>query len=278
MTKSKALTFIGGGNMARSLIGGLLNNGWLAYQITVSDPDPEQPSRLYALDSGLNVTADNIAAVANADVVVLAVKPQILQTVCRELATTLQVNKPLVISIAAGIRSVDIDRWLGGHMPIVRSMPNTPALVQSGATGLFANATVTPEQRELAETLLRAVGVTVWVEQEDLLDAVTALSGSGPAYFFLIMEALQAAGESLGLRREIAKLLSIETAFGAAKLALESGEDPAMLRARVTSKGGTTERALEVLEAADIRKTFAEALAAAAHRAQTLANELGTDQ
>ena len=272
------LAFIGGGNMARSLIGGLLHNGWPARNIVVSDPDPEQPARLYQLDPDLSVINDNEAAVATADVVVFAVKPQILQMVCRELADTLQQSRPLVLSIAAGIRSTDIERWCGGDLPIVRCMPNTPALVQSGATGLFANPKVSDAQRALAETLMRAVGTTVWVDDEPQLDAVTALSGSGPAYVFLVIEAMQAAGEKLGLADEVARLLAIETVFGAAKLALESPDSPATLRERVTSKGGTTERALEVLEAGGIRKLFEDALAAARKRAKELAEQLGKDQ
>ncbi len=272
------LAFIGGGNMARSLIGGLLHNGWPARQIVVSDPDPEQPARLYQLDPDLGVINDNDAAAAAADVVVFAVKPQILQMVCRELADTLQQSRPLVLSIAAGIRSTDIERWCGGDLPIVRCMPNTPALVQSGATGLFANAKVSDAQRALAETLMRAVGTAVWVGDEPQLDAVTALSGSGPAYVFLVIEAMQAAGEKLGLADEVARLLAIETVFGAAKLALESPDSPATLRERVTSKGGTTERALEVLEAGGIRKLFEDALAAARKRAEELAEQLGKDQ
>ncbi len=272
------LAFIGGGNMARSLIGGLLQNGWAAGDITVSDPDPEQPARLYQLDRALNVIDDNQQAAATADVVVFAVKPQILQPVCRALAGTLTARRPLILSIAAGIRSTDIDRWCGGGLPVVRCMPNTPALVQSGATGLYANDTVSEAQRALAETLMRAVGTTVWLDDETLLNAVTALSGSGPAYVFLVIEAMQAAGEQLGLPTETAALLAIETVFGAAKLALESPENAATLRARVTSKGGTTERALEVLEGGHLRQLFADALAAASQRAEELAEQLGKDQ
>lgn len=264
--------------MARSLIGGLLQNGWRAKDITVSDPNPEQPAQLYRIDSELAVINDNHTAAASADVVILAVKPQVLQSVCRELAPTLQAHKPLIISIAAGIRSTDIDRWCGGGLPIVRAMPNTPALVQSGATGLFANTTTNSEQRALAETVMRAVGTVIWVEKEALLNAVTALSGSGPAYVFLVIESMQAAGEALGLTEEVARLLAIETVFGAAKLALESQEDPAILRQRVTSPGGTTERALEVLETGGLRELFKEALTAAEQRAEELAEQLGRDQ
>lgn len=264
--------------MARSLIGGLLQNGWPAERITVSDPDPDQPARLYQLDPGLIVLADNQKAVATADVVILAVKPQILQPVCRDLANALSERHPLLISIAAGVRTEDIDRWAGGDMPIVRCMPNTPALVQSGATGLYANAAATADEKGLAETLMRAVGITVWVDDEQQLNAVTALSGSGPAYFFLVIEALQTAGENLGLPAEVARLLSIETAFGAAKLALESQEDAAILRERVTSPGGTTERALEVLESGKLRELFNQALEAASQRAVELAEQLGQDQ
>jgi pyrroline-5-carboxylate reductase len=274
----QSLAFIGGGNMARSLIGGLLNNGWPAEKIMVSDPDPDQPARLFQLSDALTVVSNNTQVLTTADVVVLAVKPQILQTVCRELAAQLQQRPCLIISIAAGVRTEDINRWCGGGLAIIRCMPNTPALVQSGATGLYANTTATESDKALAETLLRAVGITVWLDDEVQLNAVTALSGSGPAYHFLVMEAMQNAAQAMGLNAKVAKLLSIETAFGAAKLALESSEDLDLLRERVTSKGGTTEQALATLEAGDIRALFNNALQAASDKAEALAEELGRDQ
>jgi pyrroline-5-carboxylate reductase len=198
-----------------------------------------------------------------------------MRTVAEQLGTRLPAVKPLVISIAAGVRSDALQRWLGGAVPVVRAMPNTPALVQTGATGLYATPAVSATQRDLAESIMRAVGVTVWVEDETLIDTVTALSGSGPAYFFLVMEVLENAAVNLGLPRETARLLTLETALGAAKMALESSEDPATLRARVTSPGGTTERALQIFQQADLAGIFADALAGAQARSQELAKLLG---
>lgn len=268
------LSFIGAGNMARSLIGGLIADGWPAERIRATDPDPDQRASL-AARFGIDLGDDNRAAVATADIVVLAVKPQVMHTVAQEIAAAVLARRPLVVSIAAGIRATDLDRWLGGNAAIVRCMPNTPAMVQSGATALFANPRVSTEQRDRAESVLRAVGLTLWLEREELMDAVTALSGSGPAYFFLIMESLQAAGERLGLSAETARLLALQTAFGAAKMALESPEDAATLRQRVTSPGGTTERALQVLEDGGLRELMARALTAARDRARELADQLG---
>jgi pyrroline-5-carboxylate reductase len=268
------LSFIGAGNMARSLIGGLIADGWPAAHIRAADPDPDQRASL-ASHFGIGLLDDNHAAAESADVVVLAVKPQVMYTVAQEIASTVQTHRPLVISIAAGIRSADLDRWLGGNTAIVRCMPNTPALVQSGATALFANPRVDSGQRDRAETILRAVGLTLWLEREEQMDAVTALSGSGPAYFFLIMEALQAAGERLGLPADTARLLALQTAFGAAKMALESPEDAAVLRRRVTSPGGTTERALQVLEEGGLRDLLLRAMSAARDRSRELADQLG---
>jgi pyrroline-5-carboxylate reductase len=193
------------------------------------------------------------------------------------VADIVQKQRPLIVSIAAGIHSADIDRWLGKNLPIVRCMPNTPALVQSGATGLFANKHVSEHQKELAEQLLRSVGITVWLDEENQLDTVTALSGSGPAYIFLVIEAMQAAAEQMGLASETARMLSIETAFGSAKLALESEDEVAILRERVTSKGGTTEKALQVLENGGLRNLFYNAMKGAEERAEKLAEQMGKD-
>jgi pyrroline-5-carboxylate reductase len=266
--------FIGAGNMARSLAGGLVNNGWPKTRLILSDPDPEQRRGIQAA-LGLEALADNNAVAARADILVLAVKPQVLAAVASAIAATVQQRKPLVISIAAGVRLADIERWLGGRLPIVRVMPNTPALVGSGASGLYANARVDEAMRSQAESILRAVGVTVWVDHEVLIDAVTALSGSGPAYFFLVMEALERAAIEQGLNARQARLLTLETAFGAAKMALEGGEEPAELRRRVTSPGGTTEAAVRVLEDGGIRRLFSEAVAAAARRARELGDLFG---
>jgi pyrroline-5-carboxylate reductase len=270
------IAFIGGGNMAASLIGGLLADGWPAQRVRVADPDPAQLERLGRQYAQVVLTQDNSQAAQGADIVLFAVKPQMSRSAIQGLAEDLEAASPLIISIAAGVRCDDVTRWLGGGLAVVRCMPNTPALVRSGATGLYAGAGVTEAQREQAESILRAVGLTLWFEDEAQLDAVTAVSGSGPAYFLLVMEAIEAAGVRLGLPREAARLLTLQTAFGTAKLALESPEDTATLRRRVTSKGGTTERALEQLEAGHIMALFDQALRAAAARSRELEDELGS--
>jgi len=274
---STSIAFIGGGNMASSLIGGLTSSAEPPAHILVAEPNAEQREQL-AQQFSIQTTANNSDAL-KADVVVLAVKPQLLQTVCRQLGETLgQSNpQPLFISIAAGVRSADIDRWLGGNQAIVRCMPNTPSLLQSGATGLYANPQVNTRQKTLAENILQAVGITLWVNREDKLDAVTAVSGSGPAYFFLLMEAMQRAGVKLGLEPETAEKLVIQTALGAALMADNSDVDVATLRARVTSKGGTTEQAIRSFQAANFEQLVENALKAASDRSQTLADELSKD-
>jgi pyrroline-5-carboxylate reductase len=266
--------FIGGGNMARSLIGGLIADGVAAENLMVADPD-EGHCRALTAEFGIATRHDNAAVASQADVVVLAVKPQLLHEVATGLAEQAGPGDRLFVSVAAGVRAADIERWLGEGTPLVRAMPNTPALVQSGATGLYGNAHTTEQQREAAEAILRAVGLTLWVTEEAQLDAITAISGSGPAYFFAFMEALEGAGEKLGLDREKARLLAVQTAFGAAKMALESPDEPGTLRERVTSPGGTTERALEVLEAGGLRDLVNDATAAARERAGELADLLG---
>jgi pyrroline-5-carboxylate reductase len=260
--------------MARSLIGGLINTGRAPNTIRVSEPDPQK--RKYFLDT-LSVVAveDNLQLASESDIIVLAVKPQVIKQVLQPLQETLLRHRPLLLSIAAGVREPDINRWAGGGHAIVRAMPNTPALVGSGATGLFANPAVSGNQRDQAESLMRAVGVTVWLEQESLLDQVTALSGSGPAYFMLFMEALELAGIEHGLDRDVAHLLVMETCLGAAKLAMESDEDLPELRRRVTSPGGTTEKALQVMENAHMQRTISDAFEAASLRAAELGNQLG---
>ena len=272
--KQTNIGFIGGGNMAGSLIGGLIENGCSANQLWVTDPDGDH-LRQFSERYGIHTSSDNLALVSACEVVVLAVKPQVLATVAAEIAASVQRKQPLLISIAAGVRSVDLDRWLGGNTSLVRVMPNTPALVQSGAAALFATAAVSATQRDLAESIMRAVGLTLWVDDEGAMDAVTALSGSGPAYFFLVMEAMEAAAKSLGLSPETARLLTVQTAFGAAKMALESDQDPAELRRRVTSPGGTTEAALKVLTDGNIEALFGDALMAARDRSKQLASMLG---
>ncbi|HHO67471.1 MAG TPA: pyrroline-5-carboxylate reductase [Gammaproteobacteria bacterium] len=268
------ISFIGAGNMARSLVGGLVADGWNPGRIRVADPDPVALDAMRGV-APVETIPDNRAAVAGSDILVLAVKPQVMRAVATDLAAAVREQQPLVVSVAAGIREADLRRWLGDEPAIVRCMPNTPALVQSGATALYANPFVSESRRDQAESVLRAVGLTLWIDDEALLDAVTALSGSGPAYFFLVIEALQAGGEQLGLPADVARLLALQTAFGAAKMALESPDDAATLRQRVTSPGGTTERALQVLEEGDLRGLFARALQAARDRSRELADQLG---
>jgi len=268
--KPTTITFIGAGNMARSLIIGLLQDK-ANVLLRVADPDPQQLDAIRQHWPDVQATQDNAEALQGADVVVLAVKPQVMREVLEPLADLAQRTRPLVISIAAGIREAALNQWLGGNLPIVRCMPNTPALVQTGATGLVANAQVSQAQRNLAESILRAVGITVWFAEEASIDSVTAVSGSGPAYFFLVMEAMQTAAQNLGMSAEDAQLLVVQTALGAARLALESGEPAAELRRKVTSKGGTTEAALKVLNDGGLPALFEQALQAAAKRSRELA-------
>jgi pyrroline-5-carboxylate reductase len=272
---TQKIAFIGGGNMATSLIGGLISNGFDAANIHVSDPATETLNRLKNDFSVITFT-DNLDAISQCGIVVLAVKPQQLQSVLKQLRSAW--NNQLLISIAAGIRIEDMQRWLDdANAAIVRVMPNTPSLVQAGASAMFANANVSVEQQTQTEEILAAVGLAVWVDEESKMDAVTALSGSGPAYFFLVMEAMEFAAKELGLSDKIAQQLCQQTAFGAAKMALASEESPATLRQRVTSPGGTTERALHELEDGDLKGLFENALVAAALRSRELAHQLGQD-
>ncbi|MBK1735273.1 pyrroline-5-carboxylate reductase [Halorhodospira abdelmalekii] len=274
MHRETRVSFIGGGNMARSLIGGLIADGHSSTRIHVAEPDSERRDAL-ARDFAVPTYAENRAAVEQADAVILAVKPQVIREVAEALGEQLRQQQTLAISVAAGVRLRDLERWLGADAAIVRTMPNTPALVRSAATALLANARVSAAQRELAESLLRAVGQTLWLDDEAEMDVVTAVSGSGPAYFFLLMEALEEAAVERGLDRERARLLVLETATGAARMALESSDAPGTLRQRVTSPGGTTERALEVLEQHNIHAAVKGAVAAAAARAEEIGNLLG---
>lgn len=266
--------FIGAGNMARALAGGLLTQGWPRASLVLSDPNADQRA-LATRHFGVKTTDDNAAVVAHAEVLVLAVKPQTMRTVCQALAPAVSAARPLVVSIAAGIPLAALARWLGDERAIVRAMPNTPALIGAGITGMCANARCSASARERAHTLLSAVGPALWVADDAGIDVVTAVSGSGPAYFFRAIEALMAAGEAQGLNAEDAQLLAIHTAFGAAKMALEAKASPAELRAQVTSPGGTTEKALRSLAADDIDAVFARAVAAARARAAELAREVG---
>jgi len=238
------------------------------------------PDKIRALQQrfGIGSAAGSVAVVETSDIVVLAVKPQQIRALAQEIAPAVQRRRPLVVSIAAGIREADLERWLGDPVPIVRTMPNTPALVQTGATGLHANPHVDETQRDWAESLMRAVGITIWVDREELLDAVTAVSGSGPAYFFLLMEAMEKAGTELGLGRADARLLVEQTALGAAKLAMEADAGPEELRHRVTSPGGTTEKAIEVFSRGEFTELVRKALKAAYERAQSLSQQLGEQE
>ncbi len=260
--------------MARAIIGGLIADGYQADSIGACDIDAEKLRELTERFA-VHTSTDSCSAVRQSDIVVLAIKPQQIQAVATALSSDLGAPQPLVISIAAGIPLASLAAWLGAEVPIVRVMPNTPALVGSGAAALIANKRVNAEQREQAEAIVRAVGLTVWVDTEALMDTVTALSGSGPAYVFLLMEALEQAGTALGLPAEQARILTLQTVMGAAKLALEADVPPATLRQQVTSPGGTTERALAVLEEAGLRDIFERALAAAKARSTELADEFG---
>jgi pyrroline-5-carboxylate reductase len=270
------LTFIGGGNMASSLIGGLIADGWDPARIRVADTSTQRLQQI-SEQFPITTTTSNSDAADHANVIVLAVKPQIIKSVALELADIVSQQQSLVISIAAGIPASALGNWLGKSAAIVRTMPNTPAMVQSGATALYANAGVSEDQRSTAESILRSVGVAIWVDDEAQMDAVTALSGSGPAYFFLFMEALQAAGQELGLPESTARLLALQTAFGAAKMALESNEDAATLRRQVTSPGGTTEHAIRTFQEGGLETLIRKALLAAADRSREIAATFGND-
>ena len=264
------IAFIGGGNMAQALIGGLLGKGVAATRISVSDPVPEVRELLAQKD--ITTTDNNLEAIAQADVVVLAVKPQLLAQVLQPLAG--QLKNQLVISIVAGAPVDLISQLLDGHERIVRVMPNTPALVQCGASGLYAPEAVTAEDRDLAGQILAATGLVLWVDTEKKIDAVTALSGSGPAYFFYLMEAMIQAGKNLGLDEKTASALTLQTALGAAQMAITSEHTPAQLRRNVTSPNGTTQAAIETFDAYQVSQHIQAALAAAEKRSETLAQEL----
>ena len=269
------LAFLGGGNMGRALIGGLLRRGTRPEHISVGESFAPAHDSLSA-DFGIQATTDNAAAVEAASVVVVAVKPQIAGTVLSPLQPLLQRTRPLVISIAAGIRIAALESWCGTGVPVVRAMPNRPALVGAGATGLFGPASVSSAHRDVAEKVMQAVGEVVWVTTEDHLDVVTALSGSGPAYFFLLAELMTQGAIDLGLEPTAARRLAIATLHGAGQLAHAGDGDLAQMRAEVTSKGGTTEAAVKSLESADLRGIVARALDAATRRSRELAEQFGS--
>ena len=262
---TQKIGFIGGGNMASSLISGLIASGHSPQDLWVSDIN-QDALKVLAKNLNVNTSTNNDEIINAVDVVVLAVKPQILSTVAKNATPSIQQKQPLVVSIAAGITQQSLSQWLGNNIAIVRCMPNTPALVLTGATALHANAQVTAEQHDLAENIMRSVGIALWVNDESELDVVTAVSGSGPAYYFLLMEAMEKAAIEMGMNEVTARLLVQQTALGAAKIALESSESPEQLRKRVTSPGGTTQQALETFEEGGFTALVSKALHAARDR------------
>lgn len=270
--RTTKIGFIGGGNMAAGLVKGLVASGHDPKMLWVSDINPETLTNLSS-GLGVNVSENNLDVVNAVDVLVLAVKPQVLAGVAQSICPCLH-PKQLVVSIAAGITQASLSKWLCPETAVVRCMPNTPALVLTGATALHANANVSSEQKDLAENILRSVGIALWVNHESELDAVTAVSGSGPAYFFLLMEAMEQAALQLGLTEATARLLIQQTALGAAKIALESSESPAELRRRVTSPGGTTQQAIETFERGGFTNLVNEALHAARDRSIEMSKQM----
>lgn len=268
MTFTPSIAFIGGGNMARSLIGGLIANGTPADAILVAEPVSELRDAL-SHDFGVRVF-DTAADATNAATWVFAVKPQVMRGVCESLTAVAQTQRPLIVSIAAGITAAQLDRWLGGDIAVVRTMPNTPALLGAGITALFANTRVDAAGRDASERLLTAAGKTVWIEDEALMDAVTAVSGSGPAYVFLLAEAMEAAARKQGLPVDTSRALVLQTILGAARMLTEAGEAPAELRRRVTSPNGTTQAAVETFHSGGFEALVDAAIAAATERGRQL--------
>lgn len=278
-SQNPEIAFFGGGNMGQALVGGLLDSGWAPGQITVIDTDPSMCAKLRKLFPQCHVRPQMNPGAALPNVIVLAVKPQAVHLACKEIAVLYPSERPLLISVAAGTTIQDIGTWLKNEFPIVRCMPNTPALVRSGTTALYAGPEVSDSQRDLAQGILASVGSTLWLEDEALLDAVTAVSGSGPAYFFYLIEAMLEAARSLGLNASQARQLTVHTASGAARLLEKSEQDPQALRRAVTSKGGTTEAAIEILEQGEVKKTIHDAIHRAAQKARLLSgSELSTHQ
>ena len=273
MENKTVIGFIGAGNMAYALIKGLLSNGFDAKNINVSDSNDEL---LINRQSELKITtySDNKSLLDNSHIIVFAVKPQVLSMVCLQLKNKVKPNH-LFVSIVAGIRGNDINRWLGGNFALVRTMPNTPALFQSGVTGLFANDLVSNQQKELVTSILSSVGECFWVDDEKLIDAITAISGSGPAYFFLLMQSITQAATALGLDEKTANSLSIQTSLGASLMATKSGKDSKTLRKEVTSPNGTTQAAIESFQDQNFEGIVAAATRAAYDRARELSNDLG---
>jgi pyrroline-5-carboxylate reductase len=274
---SARVAFIGGGNMARSLIGGLIRAGVEPASLTVGEPDGNLAQAM-AQQFGVAAFSANAEAVRDASIWVLAVKPQVMKAVCESLRDPALARRPLIISIAAGIRVEQIEDWLGGDVAVVRCMPNTPSLIGAGANGLYANARVIMEQRDQAERILQATGTTAWIDDQALMDTVTALSGSGPAYFFLFVEALENAAVAQGMSHETARALAIQTCLGAGRMLAEDGAAPAELRQRVTSPNGTTQAALDSFSADGFAAIVARAVAAATRRGREMSEEFGTQR
>lgn len=273
---NKTIAIIGAGHMGSSLLGGLIANHYPPEKIWITD---NEPNKLATLQTQLKVhtTTDNLEALSAADVLIFAVKPNILKEVLRALAPAIQQKKPLIISIAAGISVASMQAWLGGKNAIVRAMPNTPALIGCGATALYANEWVSEDEHSEAESILRAVGLTVWITDEKLMHVITPFSGSGPAYFFLIIEALQNAAIELGVDPEAARLLILQTAYGACRMALESNKSVGELLKNVAVPGGTTEKAITLLEENHIRDIFKKALIAAQKRSEEMSATYGKE-
>ena len=263
------IAFIGGGNMARSLIAGLIRRGMPAARLHVAEPVAALRDALQQ-DFAVNTYEQAAQAASHAGLWLMAVKPQVMREVCASLAGHAATQQPVVVSIAAGITAAQLQRWLGGNQAVVRAMPNTPALLGAGVTGLYANERVTATQRAQADQVLASAGRTVWMDQEAQMDAVTAVSGSGPAYVFLLAEAMEAAALQQGLSAEAARTLVLDTVLGAARMLTEAGEAPAELRHRVTSPGGTTQAAIETFQAGGFEALTASAIAAAARRGSEL--------
>ncbi len=267
------IAFIGGGNMAKAIAGGLLRGGMHATNISISEPKSEQCDLLRKELYGVYVTTENQKVTKEAEIVLFAVKPQILKSVCEELKESIQKTRPLIISIAAGPNINDIDQWLGKNMSIVRVMPNQPAMIDQGISAMFANNLTKPQHRVLAEQIMSAVGKAIWLNDENHMDAVTAISGTGPAYFYLLIEIMIEAAINNGIDPEVARTLAVETARGASALSAATEEDMKAMIEKVSSPGGTTMAALEYLESKDAKKIFSKAIDMAKKRARELAKE-----
>lgn len=277
MSTSPTISFIGAGNMARAIIGGMLDSGFKAANIWVSAPDDNHLQSIRK-QFGVSVTTDNRYCAQQADIVVLAVKPQVMADVCSDIAPVVQNTRPLMVSIAAGLKAATLDEWLGGGLPLVRVMPNTPSLVGKGAAGLYANDQVKDKQKAMVESVFNSIGSALWVDDESLLHAVTALSGSGPAYFFLMLEALEEAATEAGIASATARALAIQTMAGAAEMAGRSEHDPGQLKRNVMSPGGTTEQAIRTFEDGGLRDLVKKAYSSAYKRSEEMAEELAKKQ